>query len=134
MPFEKDLGYLSQFFKKLEDHAETLPKHAQMTLHTFVAEQRTRWQTLQETVLAADETDEAPEQHGPASTEPPPTTTVPETPTSTATALSARDDDPARMPAPRLAANAQPAPPPPRHARGAQLTVGSLIPSANQRS
>ena len=130
MPFEKDLGYLTQFFNKLEEHAETLPAAAQSALHDFVAEQRTSWQGLRETILSADGADE-----------PPPTGTSqdevsadaesseePVPPNSTTTARSARDEDPARTPAPRQTASAQPAPPPPRNAMGAKLTVGSLIP------
>ena len=134
MPFEKDLGYLTQFFNKLEEHADTLPEHAQLRLHTFLAEQRTSWQTLRETVLSINETDVGPDTNASTNTTPPEIATVQETPPGFATALSPRDDDPERAPAPRQAASAQPAPPPPRHARGAHLTVGSLIPRSTPRT
>lgn len=42
-PFARDLGYLDQFFDKLEAHAATLAPAAGARLRTLMGEERARW-------------------------------------------------------------------------------------------
>jgi hypothetical protein len=58
--FERDLGYLTRFFDKLEAHAGTLAPEAGARLATLVGEERERWREITRLVGGPARTDAAP--------------------------------------------------------------------------
>jgi hypothetical protein len=104
--FERDLGYLTRFFEKLEAHARTLTPDAGARLGALVGEERERWREITRLVGATSSAADAPSRSEQAPTR----------------ADSSGPNPSASSPASSSATLASPRAP----ARGA-LTVGSLF-------
>ncbi len=102
--FARDLGYLDQFFGKLEAHAATLSPTAGARLRTLIGEERARWTEIKALVGGA-------EPPGAART----SGVAPHVAPPTAAEVAARLPAPAR---PVVV---------PRKSEATSLTVGSLI-------
>lgn len=85
--FERDLGYLTRFFDKLEAHARTLTPEAGARLAVLVGEERERWREITRLVgatAATPDTNAAPKPAPKAAIATPPAASPGATPTARA--------------------------------------------------